>query len=377
MRIRSVRLFSFRNLAEVRLELDPGFNVLTGRNGQGKTNILEGLYLLAMPRSFRAGRYEDWVRHGSMRGAIQCVLATKLGDIKLSLHLENGRRTYLMDDQRVKGVADLAAHLKIVFFGPEDLKLIKGGPGERRRFLDRALYRENPAHLGLVQDYNDLMRQRNALLKEYNRGRLSAGLLESYEEQLIRKGAELTAGRIRIAAAIGDEVGRYWESVQPVSGGAVSLRYQSGYGVEVNEKMTATKFLGAAKEALARVRAEDMVRAVTGAGPHLDDLELLFDGRPARSQASQGQIRSLAAALRMGELLLWKRQRGVAPILMMDDLSSELDREHYRVIMAGVRTHAEQVILTTTSPEYVLHDVKATLFNVDNGRVEPYGNVTK
>jgi len=376
MRIRSVRLFSFRNLAEIRLDLDPGFNVLAGRNGQGKTNVLEGLYLLAMPRSFRAGRYEDWVSRDAERGAVQCVLETAHGEMELSLHLENGRRIYLLDNQRVRGVADLAVHLKIVFFGPEDLKLIKGGPGERRRFLDRALYRENPAHLGLVQDYHDLVKQRNALLKEYGRGRLPAGLLESYEEQLVRKGAELTAGRVRIAAAIGEEVARYWEGVQSVSGGVVSLRYLSGYGVEVNEEMTAAGFLGAAEEALARVRAEDMARAVTGAGPHLDDLELLFDGRSARSQASQGQIRSLAAALRMGELLLWKRQRGVAPILMMDDLSSELDREHYRVIMAGVQAHAGQVILTTTSPEYVLHDVEAALFQVSEGRVERHASVT-
>ena len=377
MRIRSVRLFSFRNLAEVRLDLEPGFNVLAGRNGQGKTNVLEGLYLLAMPRSFRAGRYGDWVRRGAERGAVQCVLATAHGNVDLSLHLENGRRTYLLDDRRVGGVADLAAHLKIVFFGPEDLKLLKGGPGERRRFLDRALYREDPAHLGLVQDYQELVKQRNALIKEYGRGRLPAGLLESYEEQLVRRGAELTAARARIAAAIGEEVARYWEGVQSVSGGVVSLRYRSGYGVEVNEKMTVAGFLGAAEEALARVRAEDMARAVTGAGPHLDDLELLFDGRPARSQASQGQIRSLAAALRMGELLLWKRQRGVAPILMMDDLSSELDREHYRVIMSSVQAHAGQVILTTTSPEYVLHDVEAALFQVDDGRVERDGSVTK
>ena len=367
MRISTARFFSFRNLDEVRLELEDGFNVLAGRNGQGKTNVLEGLYLLAMPRSFRPGRYADWVAGGAEQASVQCVLEARSGAADLALHLENGRRTWLLDQQRVGGVADLAAHLKIVFFGPEDLKLVKGGPGERRSFLDRAVYREDPAHLGRVQEYRDIVRQRNALLREFATGRLPAGLLESYEEQLIRRGAELTATRARMAASLGEEVAGYWSGVRP--GGDVSLRYRSGYGVEAGG-MDAGTLLAAAAESLAESRSEDMARGATGAGPHLDDLELFFDGCAARTHASQGQIRSIAAALRMGELILWKRRTGEAPVLMMDDLSSELDQEHYRVIMDGVRAHAGQVILTTTTPEYVLHSIEAALFQVHRGRVE-------
>ncbi len=369
MHIRTARFYCFRNLAEVRLELEDGFNVLAGRNGQGKTNILEGLYLMAMPRSFRPGRFVDWVAAGAEQGSVRCALATQHGDLALALQLENGRRTWLLGDQRVGGVADLAAHLKIVFFGPEDLKLIKGGPGERRRFLDRAVYREDPLHLGRVQEYQDLVKHRNTLLKEFSRGRLPAGLIESYEEQLLRRGAELTATRARLAADLETEVARYWAGVRSVSGGEVTIKYRSGYGIEP-EGMDAGTLLAAAEESLARARSDDMARAVTGVGPHLDDLEIRFDERPARSHASQGQIRSLAAALRMGELILWRRRRGEAPILMMDDLSSELDQEHYRVIMEGVRAHAGQVILTTTTPEYVLQNTKAALFRVREGRVE-------
>lgn len=370
MHIRAARFYSFRNLAEVRLELEDGFNVLAGRNGQGKTNLLEGLYLLAMPLPFRPGRYADWVRAGADQAAVQCTLATPQGDLGLALQLEHGRRSWLVDDRKVRGVADIATHLKIVFFGPEDLKLVKGGPGERRRFLDRAVYREDPAHLGRVQEYHELVRQRNSLLKDVGYGRPPVGgLLESYEEQLLRRGAELTATRGRLAAALAEEVAGYWGGVQPVSGGAVTLTYRSGYGIDP-AGMDARALLAAAEESLARSRREDMARAVTGVGPHLDDLEIRFDERPARSHASQGQIRSVAAALRMGELLLWRRRNGVAPILMMDDLSSELDQEHYRVIMAGVRAHAGQVILTTTTPEYVLQNTEATLFHVREGRVE-------
>lgn len=369
MYIRTARLFAFRNLAEVHLELEEGFNVLAGRNGQGKTNVLEGLYLMAMPRSFRPGRYADWVAAGAEQGSVRCTLATALGELSLALQLENGRRTWLLDDRKVGGVAELATHLKIVFFGPEDLKLIKGGPGERRRFLDRAAYREEPTHLVRVQEYQDLVRQRNNLLRDFGTGRLPAGLLESYEEQLVRRGAELTATRARLAKDLGQEIARYWAGIQPISGGELTLRYRSGYGIDP-EGMDAGTLVAAAEEALAQCRGEDMVRAVTGSGPHLDDLEIRFDGRPARSFASQGQIRSLAAALRMGELILWRHRRGEAPILMMDDLSSELDREHYRVIMDGVREHAGQVILTTTTPEYVLQNTEATLFHVHEGRVE-------
>jgi len=369
MYIRTARFFAFRNLAEVRLELEDGFNVFAGRNGQGKTNLLEGLYLLAMPRSFRPGRFTDWVMTGAEQAAVQCNLTTPRGDLALALQLEGGRRSWLLDDQRVGGVADLATHLKIVFFGPEDLKLIKGGPDERRRFLDRAVYREDPAHLGRVQEYRDLVSQRNALLREFGIGRLPAGLLESYEEQLLRRGAELTATRARLTADLSAEVAGYWAGVQAVSGGEITLQYRSGYGIEP-EGMDAGTLLAAAEESLARARGDDMARAVTSVGPHLDDLEIRFDDRPARSHASQGQIRSLAAALRMGELILWRRRQGEAPILMMDDLSSELDQEHYRVIMESVRAHAGQVILTTTTPEYVLQNTEAALFHVCEGRVE-------
>ncbi|MFH1531796.1 MAG: DNA replication and repair protein RecF [Pseudomonadota bacterium] len=369
MFIRTARFFAYRNLAEVRLELEDGFNVFAGRNGQGKTNLLEGLYLLAMPRSFRAGRFADWVMTGAEQGAVQCTLATGHGDLALALQLEGGRRSWFLDDQRVAGVAEIAAHLKIVFFGPEDLKLIKGGPEERRRFLDRAAYREDPAHLERVQVYRELLSQRNTLLREFGIGRLPAGLLESYEEQLIRRGAELTATRARLAADLGAEIAGYWAGVQAVSGGSVTLRYRSGYGFEP-EGMDAGTLLAATEESLARARAEDMARAGTSVGPHLDDLEIRFDDHPARVHASQGQIRSLAAALRMGELILWRRRQGEAPILMMDDLSSELDRDHYRVIMEGVRAHAGQVILTTTTPKYVLQNTEAALFHVYEGRVE-------
>lgn len=369
MHIHAARFFAFRNLTEVRLEFREGFNILAGRNGQGKTNILEGLYLLAMPRSFRSGRYMDWVAAGAERGATQCTLATAHGDLDLALHLENGRRSWFLDDRKVGGVADLSEHLKIVFFGPEDLKLIKGGPGDRRRFLDRAIYREEPSHLARVQEYQDLVRQRNALLKDFGYGRLPVGLLESYEEQLLRRGAELTATRARLTAALSVEVARYWAGIQPVSGGALRLTYRSGYCFDPTG-MDAGALLAAAEEALAGARSGDMARAVTSVGPHVDDLEIRFDDRPARSHASQGQIRSIAAALRMGELILWRQRRGEAPILMMDDLSSELDQEHYRVIMAGVRAHAGQVILTTTTPEYVLQNTEAALFHVNEGRVE-------
>jgi DNA replication and repair protein RecF len=369
MHIRAARFFSFRNLAEVRLEFEEGFNVLTGRNGQGKTNILEGLYLLAMPRSFRSGRYADWITTDQERGSVQCNLVTPQGDLALALQLENGRRSWLLDDQKVRGVADLATHLKIVFFGPEDLKLVKGGPGERRRFLDRAIYREDPTHLGRVQEYQELVRQRNALLREFGTGRLPSGLLESYEEQLIRLGAALTAKRVRIATDLGEEIADYWREIGDVTGGALKLSYVSGYGVETGG-MNVGALLAAAEESLAQARRDDMVRANTSVGPHLDELEIRFNDQPARSHASQGQIRSIAAALRMGELILWRRRKGAAPILMMDDLSSELDQEHYRVIMAGVRTHAGQVILTTTTPEFVLQNTEATLFHVNEGRVE-------
>ena len=312
MRISTARFFSFRNLDEVRLELEDGFNVLAGRNGQGKTNVLEGLYLLAMPRSFRPGRYADWVAGGAEQASVQCVLEARSGAADLALHLENGRRTWLLDQQRVGGVADLAAHLKIVFFGPEDLKLVKGGPGERRSFLDRAVYREDPAHLGRVQEYRDIVRQRNALLREFATGRLPAGLLESYEEQLIRRGAELTATRARMAASLGEEVAGYWSGVRPVSGGDVSLRYRSGYGVEAGG-MDAGTLLAAAAESGRLKEATLRVQFVSRAPD--DKVELRLNGQPVApeseiSEDGWGTYRPELGLYRPGDNMLSFRVTG-------------------------------------------------------------------
>ncbi|MBM4370011.1 MAG: DNA replication and repair protein RecF [Deltaproteobacteria bacterium] len=370
MWIRSARFFAFRNLAEVRIELEDGFNVLAGRNGQGKTNVLEGLYLLGMPRGFRSGRYADWVMNGASRASVRCLVDDGRGERSLALELEEGRRSFLLDERRVPGITELAGHLKIVFFGPEDLRLVKGGPEERRRLLDRGLFREDPSHLARVQELQEVLRHRSALLRDFGTGRLPGGLLESYEERFLDMATRLTCARASFAAALEGALQRYWEGVRPVCGGGVSLRYRSGFDLEISPEEEPDTLRPRAAEALERARRDDLVRHTTGVGPHLDDLELLLDGRPARFQASQGQVRSLAAALRMGELLLWKERRGSSPVLMMDDLSSELDREHYRVIMEGVRAHAGQVILTTTSPEYVLQDIPATLYHVCEGRVE-------
>jgi DNA replication and repair protein RecF len=323
-----------------------------------------------MPRSFRPGRFSTWVRDGQEEGSVQCVVEDSGREHRIELFLENGKRKYSLNGNRVAGVHEVSEVLKLVFFGPEDLRLVKGGPSERRGFMDRAIYRAAPSHLKLIQDYQKTMRERNALLAQYPRGRLPSGLLESFEEQLVHLGCRICSERARYVSALVREVDEYWRALEPITGGSLQVIYSGGYGIDAEQWVTGDEELeGTAMDNLRELRGRDLERATTGAGPHLDDLTILFGGQAARDRASQGQTRSLVAALRIGEMLEWKRNHDVTPILMMDDLSSELDQEHYKVVMEAIEGKAEQVILTTTTPEYVINDRHARLFQVSGGEV--------
>lgn len=368
MEIRSLRFYNFRNLHEVSLNLSPGFNVLTGRNGQGKTNVLEGLYLLALPRSFRPGRIQEWIRSGQTQASVQCSVVCRGAEHELAMFFEDGRRWFQLDGKRVDGVAALSEHLKIIFFGPDDLSLVKGGPGERRRYMDRGIYRHGAGYLDRVSDYLEMIRQRNSMLRDLGMGKLPSGLIEAYEERMIELGARITLTRSRFVAELRREVETYWTRLEPITRGRLHLEYKSGYG-EAELPDSLPEMMELAGQALERSRSQDIRRQATGVGPHLDELEISLRGEPARTMASQGQIRSIVAALRLGELLHWKSRNQDPAILMMDDLSSELDPAHFRAIMAAVEEHAGQVILTTTAAEYMLNDHIAAVFLVDDGQI--------
>jgi len=333
--------------------------VLHGDNAQGKTNLLEAVYLLGRLRSFRDVPMTDLVTHGEAAGRVEARVRRAGVAQKVEIVIEAGRRQVRVDGKAVRRVADHAHHYKVVLFTPEDVYLARASPAERRTFLDRALYNLHPAFLHDSQEYAQALKRRNALLRRPPAGPPTAleGALRAYDEVLARAGARITAQRAELVRALSERVGRMWARVF-ADAGDVGLVYRA-----TAPEATAEAFL----DRLHRSRAADLRRQATHVGPHRDDLETLLDGRPLREHASQGQHRVFVLALKVTEIDLVVERTGVRPILLLDDVGSELDRRRHAQLFAHLAEVRGQVFLTTTAPDLVGLHMDRAEFRVDGG----------
>lgn len=331
-----------------------------GDNAQGKTNVLEAIAWLATGGSFRGAQRDSVIRHGFERAVLRAGASRGGRDLLIETEIARaGRERVQVNRQRLGGARQLLDHLRVSVFSPEDIALVKGDPAARRRLLDDGVVALRPraelARAGLER----VLRQRSALLKQAG-GRLAPDIratLEVWDSQLARLGGEVVAGRERLVGELQEHVERSYSALAQDSK-AVSLRYVRSWE-------------GDLADAIAAAREEDVRRALTSVGPHRDDLAVLLAGLPARSQASQGEQRSLALALRLGLHRLVTEELGEAPVLLLDDVFSELDPGRAERVLAQVP--AGQAMLTTTGPVPPAALVAAR-FVVCEGRIsEPAG----
>lgn len=367
MHILRARLVDFRNL-DVTLELTPGFNIFYGPNGQGKTNILEGFHVACHGKSFRPGKLQDLVRFGADFARVELSIDSGGVEIPLSAVVANGQRRLTAAGKENCTVAETGEVLRLIFFGPEDLDLVKGSASNRRNFVDRAIVVHHPPYSKVVTAYQRLMSQRNALLKELRRGQVPpADLMESFEEGLAGHGAQMLVYRQRYLRQF---IPAATELVSLHTAGklALSARYAGTLTVAEKEPEVA-EVVSLLTRSLAESRDDDAQAGRTLVGPHADDLELEVNGKPARFFASQGEQRQVAVSLKMAQLSLWKERFDVRPVLLLDDIMSELDPERARLLFAqiarlGIQTH----ISTTEKPDVILEE-KYRLFEVNDGKV--------
>jgi len=353
----------FRNLERILLEPHPRFNVLAGENGQGKTNLLEAVYLLGTLRSFRASKTEELVRFVALeegRRARVRARVNRLGTQRL-LEVELGPGQKLA---RVDGKAARAAQyfggFNVVLFAPEDLGLVRGSPSARRRFLDRGIWNAAPQYLEEAQTYEKVLKSRNALLRDERAAAQAVHLpemLEVYDAQLARAAVPVVVRRRALVAGLAPRV---QAAFTRVSGGhEVAIAYQSAAlqlaGAEADE----TAIEAAVREALTRDRRRDLARKATSSGPHTDELAIAFDGREAAAYASQGQVRAIALGLKIAEIQHLTETLGDAPVLLLDDVSSELDARRNAQLFEFLSSVRCQAFVTTTSHGYVQLPVEA------------------
>jgi DNA replication and repair protein RecF len=377
LRLLRVETSDFRNLAAQTVELSPRITVLFGANGQGKTNVLEACFLLCTLRPLRAQKLSELVRFGAEQGTVTGSFELPGGVRQVNISVTGGKRTARVDGKAVRDPDELFGGLAVVAFTPDDLALVKGGPEGRRRLLDRAVQNRQPAQLADTRDYLRALRSRNQLLREG----ASPALHEAFEEPLARIGARLRLRREKLLDEMREhavrafaEVARGEEPLQIayLAAGRDSDRLGPDASAGGDDALAA-----ALLAALRRRFPRDRERGYTSVGPHADDLSLSLGNRAARLFASQGQARAVVLAFKIGEIENLRRVQGRAPLLLLDDVSSELDPERNEFLMRYLRDVRGQVVLTTTDPRLVAaaaaaqdDPAQAVFLRVQNGRIE-------
>lgn len=351
MWLHRARFSNFRNLVAGDLEFSTQFLALVGPNGQGKTNTLEGLYFLFGLRPLRTVPRRALVRAGAERAELSATITRRSTGLRHELGVELGSRTRTLtrDDKTVDTRAYIGTGVA-VSFTPDDLVLGKGGPDRRRRFLDRALLNLQPAHLDRSLRYQRALKERNRLLSE----QASDAMLDAYDELVADLGAAIACARARFVAEVSDRIGDHFHRIADPAP-ALGIRYAPAIGEALDpESTSATKV--SFQRLLESRRRRDRSRGSTSTGPHLDDLDITLDGQAIRERASQGQYRALALALKLAELTHLAEVWGEPPLLLLDDMSSELDRGRSRQLFDTVTRLDGQVVLTSTDRPSELRD---------------------
>lgn len=369
MQITELTLRSYRSYETLHLAFDPGVQIFLGANAQGKTNIIEALYYAAFGRSHRTSSDAELIRVGADGAHIG--LSFRRHDVpgELSFTFGRGARrriTYAGESLRQR---DLVGILPMVLFSPEDLFLVKGAPALRRRYLDAELSQASPAYYGELLRYTRILKQRNAVLKDIRERLAAPDDLPPWDAQLAKSAAYIVTRRIAAVAQLGALSAR----VQAVlaAGEELALAYEiAGAGAEdfAEDDMTESLHVWYNKM-LCEGRARDIARAATGVGPHLDDLVLRVGGMSLRSYGSQGQQRTGALALKLAELFYLQENIGEAPILLLDDVMSELDADRRRALLDFIRHEHIQTFITATDAAYFPTERMGTYRYVEAGTV--------
>lgn len=353
LRLLRLSLRDFRNLANAELVPHPRFTILEGDNGQGKSNVLEAICLVGWQRSFRGARPEELIRSGAPTAHVEAQLAAPPDpDHHVAVDLRPTGRSVRLDGKRPSSVEQYFGIVQVVLFHPGELALVQGGPAERRALLDRVLYQTVPSYPSAHRDFRVALKSRNRLLKE--KARLE--LVRAFDRPLADAAVRLVEARAALVAELGPRV---QEAFGAISGGGLALevRYHPRTMAGTADDMVA---------ALDRALPRDMARGQTSPGPQGDDVELFFDGHAARVFGSQGQQRALVLAVKSAEVDVVQARSGRVPLLLLDDVSSELDATRSEYLFERLRRGGGQVILTTTrasllpvGPESVTHRVRA------------------
>lgn len=334
MIIKSIELKNFRNYEELNISFDDGTNILYGDNAQGKTNILESAYMSGTTKSHKGSKDKEMIRFGEAESHIRTIVVRQGKEYQIDMHLKQNRsKGIAINRVPIKRASELFGILNIVFFSPEDLNIIKNGPAERRRFLDSELCQLDKIYLADLTNYNKILGQRNKLLKDMVYRPDLSDTLPVWDMQLVETGKRIIRRRMQFIEELG---GIVHDIHYRISGEKEEL--DLSYEPNIEDIFF--------EDELSRAREKDRKLCQTTVGPHRDDLSFSIGGVDIRKFGSQGQQRTSALSLKLSEIELVKRSIHDAPVLLLDDVLSELDSNRQNYLLNNI--YDTQTIITCT-----------------------------
>jgi DNA replication and repair protein RecF len=366
MFLHHLELTDYRNYPLLTIDFDAHKAILLGDNAQGKTNVLEAIGLLATGKSPVASKDADLVRWGAEQAIIRARAHRELGEVAVDMLIRtSGRRAMKVNGLGQKRVADVLGKILVVLFRSEDLLLVKGGPAERRAYLDTMLVQLGASHYSQLHDYQRVLTQRNHALRALSEGAGDLILLETYDDQLVGLALAIWKRRLRLMEALTPRVRARHEGIAEGKE-AIGLHYRPSVELGADE----AGWEAALREAIAANRRKEIARGQSLVGPHRDDLDITIDGRPAKAFGSQGQQRTAVLALKLAELEHIREATGESPLLLLDDVLAELDVKRQNALLGsigeGVQTFVTSTHLNDFSAAWL---EQAAIFTVRTGQL--------
>lgn len=359
MKIVSLELNNFRNYKHAFADFDDGLNVLFGKNASGKTNMLESIYLCSIFHSPRTTKDKEMVLIGESKANINLVLQKKYRKHNINLQIdEKGKKKILVDNIPLNRAGELFGVLGVVYFSPDEMKLVKESPQERRRFMDVGLSQQQRSYFYSLQRYSKTLKQKNNLLKEWRSNKNIDAMLDVWDMGLAKEGAEIISKRIEYVNTLNDAASKFHTAMSEEKE-QLKLSYESS--VDITKKENLESYLYGE---IVKARTKDKELGYSTVGPHRDDIKIEINGKDSRKFASQGQQRTIALALKLGEVIIYKNEIGEPPVLLLDDVLSELDIQRQKLLLE--MTSGFQTILTCT--EFNLTE-KAKKIQIRDGSV--------
>jgi len=362
MYIKDLYLHNFRNYQEQKVEFDEGINLLIGPNAQGKTNALEAIYYLITGKSYRVRKENELILWGAKNFYLKSTFKIQDRQLKLESYYEPNKKIMKINQVPCRRLSDYVGTVNAVFFSPDDLEIVKKSPTERRRFLDFLIAQLRPSHIALLNTYLKVLKQKKSLLKREVNNKILKEQLSIWNQQLVDIGSKIIINRAEFTKKLNKYSLPIFQSIFPENN-TLELVYYSLNKKDIEDSLASFPAI------LENKMTQEIEKRSVLFGPHRDDLLIEINGRPARNYASQGQQRVIVLCLKMAEMEIILKEKGEYPILLLDDVLSELDEKRRHYLLEYIHSTQKQTIITMTEADDKIVSKKAAVFQVFQGRI--------